>query len=125
MLSAKHPMATVGVRNLEVARQFYEGKLGLTSDGPSQPGTAIYALGGAELLVYQSPHAGTNQATSVTWRVGADIHAIAADLAGRGVPFERYEMRGAKLDGDVHVFGSHRVAWFKDPDGNIHSLVNG
>jgi hypothetical protein len=29
------------------------------------------------------------------------------------------------MDGDVHVFGTHRVAWFTDPDGNIHSLVNG
>jgi hypothetical protein len=40
------------------------------------------------------------------------------------VPFERYDMPGAKLEGDVHVFDGMRVAWFKDPDGNIHSLVS-
>jgi hypothetical protein len=33
-------------------------------------------------------------------------------------------MPGAKLEGDVHVFGDMKVVWFKDPDGNILNLVN-
>ncbi|HVV95386.1 MAG TPA: VOC family protein [Hyphomicrobiales bacterium] len=126
MLATKTPLATAAVRNLAAARHFYEERLGLASAGPSQAGTAIYRCGGGvELLVYQSELAGTNRATAVSWRVGDDIDAIARDLAGKGVPFERYTMPGARLEGEVHVFGSHRVAWFKDPDGNIHSLVNG
>jgi catechol 2,3-dioxygenase-like lactoylglutathione lyase family enzyme len=118
-------MATVAVRDLAAARRFYEEKLGLTPpSGPSQPGTAIYRCGGAELLVYQSGLGGSNRATAVSWRVGDDIGDIARALAAKGVAFEHYEMPNVRMDGDVHVFGTHRVAWFTDPDGNIHSLVN-
>jgi catechol 2,3-dioxygenase-like lactoylglutathione lyase family enzyme len=126
MLTTKSPTATVAVRNLAAARHFYEEKLGLAPPaGPSMQGTALYACGGVDLLVYQSNTAGTGQATAVTWRVGQDIDDIARSLAAKGVAFERYDMPGAVMDGDVHVFGSHRVAWFRDIDGNIHSLVNG
>jgi len=40
------------------------------------------------------------------------------------VTFERYDLPGTTREGDVHVTGELKVAWFKDPDGNIHSLVN-
>ncbi len=45
-------------------------------------------------------------------------------LKNKGVAFEHYEMPGSTLEGDVHVFGDMRVAWFKDPDGNILNLIN-
>jgi hypothetical protein len=45
----------------------------------------------------------------------------ARELAAKGVRFEHYEGLG-KLDGDVHVQDGRRVAWFKDPDGNIHAI---
>jgi hypothetical protein len=40
------------------------------------------------------------------------------------VKFEHYDMPNTKLAGDIRVMGDMKVAWFKDPDGNIHSLVN-
>jgi hypothetical protein len=49
-------------------------------------------------------------------------------LDAKGVPFEHYAMPGIMLQGHVHVVheGSpSRVAWFKDPDGNLHNLNNG
>jgi hypothetical protein len=46
-------------------------------------------------------------------------------LRDKGVKFEHYEMPDTKLEGDIHVAGDLRVAWFKDPDGNIHSLASG
>ena len=39
--------------------------------------------------------------------------------------FEHYDLPGTTRRGDIHEAGSTRVAWFKDPDGNILSLVNG
>ena len=39
--------------------------------------------------------------------------------------FEHYDMPGLKLDGDVHLAGKMKIAWFKDPDGNILNVVNG
>jgi len=45
-------------------------------------------------------------------------------LKSKGVTFEHYDMPDTRLEGDVHVFGDLRVAWFKDPDGNILNLIN-
>jgi catechol 2,3-dioxygenase-like lactoylglutathione lyase family enzyme len=126
MLESKEPMATVAVSKLERARKFYEDKVGLTPDSEEQEEGAIaYKCGKASLLVYESDYAGTNEATAVTWTVGDDIQKVVDDLAKNGVAFEHYDMPDAKKEGDVFVFGKLKAAWFKDPDGNIHALVNG
>jgi catechol 2,3-dioxygenase-like lactoylglutathione lyase family enzyme len=125
MLSDKDVMATVAVRNLKAATNFYEKTLGLKLTAKQQEGTAAYQCGPSILLIYESAYAGTNKATSATWRVGTDIEEIAKTLKAKGVTFERYEFPGTTLKGDVHVMGTHKVAWFKDLDGNILSIVNG
>jgi len=125
MLGQKNVLATVAVKDLEVARKFYESKLGLKVAGPTGPEVLIFESGSSKILVYQSRFAGTNQATAVTWSVGEEIDAIVRDLQGKGVAFEKYDFPGVVHEGDVHVFGRMRNAWFKDPDGNILSVVNG
>ena len=88
-----------------------------------EPGGTLYACGGGSaILVYPSTYAGTNQATSVSWEV-PDIHAEVAALKEKGVVFEQYDLPEMTRDGDVHVAGTLSAAWFKDPDGNILSLV--
>jgi hypothetical protein len=84
-----------------------------------------FESGNSKILVYRSQFAGTNQATAVTWAVGEEIDAIVQDLLVKGVAFEIYDFPGATHEGVVHVFGRMRNAWFKDPDGNILSIVNG
>jgi predicted lactoylglutathione lyase len=84
-----------------------------------------FETGTSKILVYKSQFAGTNQATAVTWAVGKDVDAIVRDLQAKGVAFEKYDFPGAVHEGPVHVFGPMRNAWFKDPDGNILSVVNG
>ena len=123
MLSNCESIATCAVRDIDRAAQFYERTLGLTRIH-SEGGQALsYRTGTSTLLVYQSEYAGGNDATAVTWSVGDDIDSIVADLSKKGVVFEHYEMPDTRLEGDIHVAGHLRVAWFKDPDGNIHSLV--
>jgi hypothetical protein len=46
------------------------------------------------------------------------------DLHGKGVTFEHYDFPGMKLEGDVHVMGGRRTAWFKDPDGNVLAIAS-
>jgi hypothetical protein len=75
--------------------------------------------------VYESQYAGTNKATAATWIVGADLEGLVRDLKAKGVTFEKYDLPGTTRQGDVHVAGKTKVAWFKDPDGNILSIVNG
>ena len=125
MLKNFAPMATVAVKDVEAAARFYEGALGLERLPSEERGVSSYRAGGADLLVYESQYAGTNEATTVTWAVGAACRDIVKTLAGRGVPFEHYDMPGLTLEGDVHVAGDVALAWFKDPDGNIHHLYGG
>ncbi len=74
--------------------------------------------------MYVSRYAGLNKATAVTWPVGNELEEIVRALEAKGVTFEHYDMPGLKLEGDIHVGGDMKVAWFKDPDGNIMNLVN-
>ena len=81
--------------------------------------------GGSSLLVYTSQFAGTNQATTVTWSVGGDFDDIVQSLRSRGVSFEHYDgLPNLTREGDVHRAGDLKLAWFKDPDGNIHHLIS-
>ena len=88
------------------------------------PGTVTYQVGPSFLLVYPSEYAGTNQATAATWAVGDDFEAAVEGLREKGVAFEQYDLPETTREGDIHVMGDMRAAWFKDPDGNILSLVN-
>jgi len=124
MLADKDAMATVAVKDLAAAKAFYEGKLRLKKGSTDEAGVVTYQSGQSTLVVYQSEFAGTNKATSATWGLGQDFDAVVKTLQGSGVAFERYEMPRGKREGDVHVFGSFKGAWFKDPDGNILHINN-
>ena len=124
LLAKKDAIATVAVTDLAKAKAFYENTLGLEPVEGDEGSVQGYRAGSSTLLVYESSYAGTNKATAVTWPVGDDLDAVIRDLKAKGVTFEHYDMPGAKHDGDVHDFGKLRVAWFKDPDGNIFNLGN-
>jgi len=124
MLSDKEAIATVAVRDLKAAASFYEGKLGLKVHAREGDQVIGYRTGATRLNVYVSQFAGTNQATAVTWPVGNDLKAIVRELKAKGVVFEHYDMPGLERDGDIHHGGGLRVAWFKDPDGNIFNLAS-
>ena len=124
LLAKKDAIATVAVTDLAKAKAFYENTLGLEPVEGDEGSVQSYRAGSSTILVYESTFAGTNKATAVTWPVGDDLDAVIRELKAKGVTFEHYDMPGAKHDGDVHDFGKLRVAWFKDPDGNIFNLGN-
>jgi catechol 2,3-dioxygenase-like lactoylglutathione lyase family enzyme len=125
MLGDIDAIATVAVKDLATARRFYEGKLGLKPANPEDHGVITYKTGGTTLVVYGSQYAGTNQATSVTWGVGDDFDEILRELQSKGVTFEHYDgLPQVTREGDVHRAGGFKLAWFKDPDGNIHHLIS-
>jgi len=124
MLSNKNAMATIAVKDMPAARAFYEGTLGFKPGGMASARVVSYRSGQSTMVVYLSDFAGTNKATSATWAVGAELEAIVERLQAAGVAFEHYDMPGAKREGDIHVFGDFRGAWFKDPSGNILHINN-
>ena len=124
MFEKTKALATIAVRDSATARRFYEGALGLKPLPSPQKGSTTYESGDTNLLVYESAYAGTNKATSATFVVGDGLDRTVEELKTKGVKFEHYDLPNTTLKGDIHESGSTRVAWFKDPDGNILSLVN-
>jgi catechol 2,3-dioxygenase-like lactoylglutathione lyase family enzyme len=118
MLESATMHATIAVTDLDRAKEFYGGTLGLAPKEERSDGV-VYESGGTWVLVYPSRFAGTNQATSMTFEV-SDVEAVVEELVGRGVAFEQYDFPGLKTDarGIAEIQGE-RGAWFKDPDGNI------
>ena len=124
MLGDRDAVANLAVKDLQIAKKFYQDMLGLTPVDAEGHEVVVFRSGNSTINVYRSKYAGTNQATAVTWAVGDGLESIVAKLKAKGVTFEHYDMHGMKREGDVHVSGDMRVAWFKDPDGNILNLVN-
>ena len=126
MLKNRSSSSIVAVSDLDRARTFYEDTLGLTRvEGGEQDGVLGFRTGDTYLTVYQSDYAGTNKANAVTWEMKGDLVETVNDLKGKGVTFERYPDMGLTLNGDIHEAGPMKLAWFKDPDGNILHLVEG
>ena len=116
-------VANIAVKDLEVAGKFYKDTLGLRQVGAEGQEAIIFKSGKSRINVYRSQYAGTNQATAVTWVV-EDVDNVVRALKAKGVTFEHYDMPGLTREGDVHVAGDLRTAWFKDPDGNILNLAS-
>ena len=118
--------ATLAVKSIDAAKAFYEGTLGLESDGEERPGMALYRSGSTPIFLYESEFAGTNEANALTWGVGGQFDSIVQDLQAKGVLFEHYDdLPGLTLIGDVHVADDFKGVWFKDPDGNILHVNSG
>jgi catechol 2,3-dioxygenase-like lactoylglutathione lyase family enzyme len=129
MLGGKDVAATIAVKDLAVARDFYENTLGLQRiemEGMGDDaGAVLYRSGSAAVLVYESAYAGTNQATAASWAAGDDFDSIVESLSEKGVAFEHYDdLPGTTREGDVHLMGGLKAVWFKDPDGNILNVGN-
>ena len=125
MLGNKDAAANIAVKNLETAKKFYEDILGLTQVGAEGQELIVFKSGNSTINVYRSQYAGTNRATAVTWVVGGEMEGVVQQLKSKGVAFEHYDMPEMTREGDIHVAGTMKVAWFKDPDGNILNIVSG
>jgi catechol 2,3-dioxygenase-like lactoylglutathione lyase family enzyme len=125
MLGDKEAVANIAVKNLETAKKFYEETLGLTQIGAEGQEVIVFRNGSSKIYVYKSQYAGTNQATALTWVVGKDIEDVVQELKAKGITFEHYDMPDMTREDDIHVAGNMKVAWFKDPDGNILNIING
>jgi catechol 2,3-dioxygenase-like lactoylglutathione lyase family enzyme len=125
MLGRRNATANIAVKDLARARRFYEDTLGLETAGGASDELVAYRSGSSMLFVYRSQYAGTNQATAVTWTVGEDVEGVVRKLKAKGVTFEHFDLPDTRRVGDIHISGAMKVAWFKDPDGNLLNIANG
>ncbi len=107
-------------KHADKALEFYRDKLGLTfvrDDGFA----LVFDLNGIMLRISRAAEFTPAQSTVLGWEssdVGADVERLGA----QGVEFERYPGMGQDEAGIATFPGGDKVAWFKDPDGNVLSL---
>jgi catechol 2,3-dioxygenase-like lactoylglutathione lyase family enzyme len=126
MLANARVEPVIPVSDIERAIEFYEGKLGLTIDErfeeiPDNPSVRFRA-GQTFLEIYRSVGAGESRATIAGFEVD-DIETVVDGLRKAGVAIEDYDLPGLKTEGGIANLGSSKGAWFRDPDGNILSLL--
>ena len=117
--------AGLAVSDMDRAREFYEGKLGLSVSIDSGDNVQYRCAEGTVMHVYLSPeHAGKSTATLVGWDVD-DVERVVDELNSRGITFERYDEGPIITDekGIATFEGGAKVAYFKDPDGNTLSIA--
>lgn len=126
-LSKYKVAAGLAVSDMDRAREFYEGKLGLSVGIDSGDNLQYRCAEGTVIHVYLSPdHAGKSTATLAGWGVN-DIEEVVDELTSKGVTFERYDEGPIVTDekGIATFDGGARVAYFKDPDNNTLSIAQG
>jgi len=122
MLGKADATPMIAVKDLDRARKFYQDILGLRAEQDWGEGVTLKS-GDTTVNVYKSDFAGTNKATALNFDVD-DIETEVSELKEKGVLFEKYDLPGLEPRGDLYVGpGGLKTAWFKDPDGNILSLI--
>jgi catechol 2,3-dioxygenase-like lactoylglutathione lyase family enzyme len=114
-------IAFVGVQDAARARAFYETTLGLSLVA-DEPSALVFDANGTVLRVSKVAKVTPAPYTVLGWKV-ADIRRTIEELAGRGVVFERFGFFPQDALGVWTAPDGTRVAWFKDPDGNVLSLT--
>lgn len=122
MLGNCKPVGFIPVSDFDRARAFFGGVLGLQI--VSQDDFALVALsGGISIRIVKAPPFTPHPFTLFGWEVSG-IATVVDGLAARGVVFEHYPFFGDAQgpDGIWTTPGGDKVAWFKDPDGNLLSV---
>ena len=121
MLGKADATPMLAVKDLDRARKFYEENLGLKQVDDFGEGFMLKS-GDTQFSIYRSEFAGTNKATALNFDV-EDIEDEVRSLKEKGISFEHYDLEGLTRKGDIYEGEGMRTAWFKDPDGNILSLI--
>ncbi|WP_327006066.1 VOC family protein [Dactylosporangium sp. NBC_01737] len=118
MLTDSKAFSGFSADDIPAAKRFYGETLGLRVD--EERGMLHLRLAGdKDVLVYPKPDHRPATFTVLNFPV-EDIEATVAALAGRGVRFEHYETTD---EHGIHRAGGPLIAWFKDPAGNILSVL--
>ncbi len=112
------------VDDLEKAKEFYEGTLGLTTTVLSEEFgvMALHLTGGRDTLVYAKEDFTPATYTILNFEV-EDVASAVDELTSSGVSFERYDGFEQDEKGIASGGPGPKIAWFKDPSGNILAVL--
>ncbi len=121
MLSNSKAFSSFSVDNIKKARQFYSDILGLEIDDPMDM-LSLKTNGNNDIFIYQKPDHEPATFTVLNFPVD-DIDKAVDELTAKGVKFEQYHNEYLDTDEKGIHRGGPYLAWFKDPAGNILSVV--
>ena len=122
MLASHKIMAFAPTLDANEARPFYEGVLGLRVISQDNFALALDANGIMLRVTNVPPSFKPQPFTILGWQV-PDITETVSALKRKGVHFESYGLPTQDAEGIWTAPGGAKIAWFKDPDGNILSLT--
>lgn len=120
-LAAADIIAFVPIVDIAQAKHFYGEVLGLQLLSEEPPFAIVFDANGIMLRLVIAKELPPRFGTALGWRV-ADVAPTVKKLAGAGISFERYDGMGQDSLGIWTAPTGARVAWFKDPDGNLLSI---
>jgi len=123
MFKVTKAISSFSVDNLAKARKFYSEKLGLNvSEEPQMKGMFYLNINkDSKVMLYEKPNHTPATFTVLNFPV-KDVESTVDDLAGKGIRFEQYDELKTDKKG-ISSGGPVKIAWFKDPAGNIISVV--
>jgi len=121
VLQQRHIHAIVPAADMDRARAYWEGTVGLTPT-TVRSNFVIYQCLDSWFALSRSGGAGTAKSTTAAF-MSQDLAADVADLKARGVVFEEYDYPTLKTTDSVADMGTFHAAWFRDSEGNIIGLV--
>ena len=120
MLETRKAFSSFSVNDLQKAKEFYGQTLGLkVSESPE--GLELHP-GQTNIFIYPKPNHTPATFTVLNFQVD-DVEAAVNELGKRGVHFEKYEGEIETDEKGIHRNGGPSIAWFKDPAGNILSVL--
>jgi catechol 2,3-dioxygenase-like lactoylglutathione lyase family enzyme len=123
MLADARAFSGIGVDDFEKAKEFYGETLGLRFTVLDEENglMTLHLAEGRDTLLYESPSFSPAGYTVLNFEVD-DINAAVDELSARGVEFERYDEFPLDEKGILRE-GGPLIAWFKDPAGNVLSVL--
>lgn len=124
MLKNSKGFSSFAVNDIPKAKDFYQNRLGLTVKDNPMGLIELEILGSSNILVYPKPNHQPATFTVLNFPVN-DIDAAVDTLIDKGIIFEQYDEEYLKTDekGISKDNGGPSIAWFKDPAGNILSVI--
>ena len=129
MFIDKKAFSSFSVNDIDKAREFYQGTLGLNANKIEMGGgysmLELDVTGGTKVMIYPKPNHTPASFTVLNFPVD-DLDKTVDELTDKGVKFEQYDMGDMKTDEKGIVRGNGMgpdIAWFTDPAGNIISVL--
>jgi predicted enzyme related to lactoylglutathione lyase len=121
VLENSDAFGSFSVDDVSEAGRFYGETLGLRVSEMDEPMSmlALHIAGGQDVMVYAKPDHAPASFTVLNFPV-EDIEGVVDELVERGVRFERYDETDEK---GIYRGGDQPIAWFKDPAGNVLSVI--